>query len=249
MNLIAHITFHTDEEHPRDFFSFDLYPASPKHLDTLTAASEQEAAVVQLLPLEESYSRASPEKLPAIPPGSLEASLVSALRSLAANAGSAYLTHAYRCLATCLENYARYSCPDAVSRVASLAWSLGLNHSSKPYRKAFSDAHAELLRLIDSLRPGKPVVLCDSPASAPLPSKVFYVAVLDNGARRPPAVRLSLFASRKDSVAFLTEWLNHYGIPFEVWRSLRGVMADDLLPYMQDGLYITMGEKAICHSH
>lgn len=248
MQLIAHIIFHTDEKHPRDFFSFDLYPASQKHFDTLTAASKSDAAVVHLLPLEETFSRASSEKLPAIPPESLEASLVPALRSLAAGTGSAYLTHAYRCLATCLENYARYGCSDAVSRIASLARSLSFNHSSKPYRTAFSDAYIELLRLIEASKFPSLVSCCEAQSSAPLPTKVFYVAVLDTGVGKPPSVRLRLFSTKKYSVACLCEWLRQYSIPFEVWRSLRSVMADEFLPYKQDGLYITMGEKTVASS-
>ena len=39
--------------------------------------------------------------------------------------------------------------------------------------------------------------------------------------------------------------LKEYGVPFEVWRSLRSAMADEHLPYAQDDLFFSMGEKKV----
>ena len=59
MNLIAHITFHTDEEHPPDFFSFDLYTS----ITGITRKEvEYKAAQLQMSKEQQKKERSKPEE-------------------------------------------------------------------------------------------------------------------------------------------------------------------------------------------
>lgn len=238
MHLVAHIALYPGEEHPRDILSFDLYPAGH------ASASIADGVIRQCLPVEASYSPAPFAKRPALAVDSPEAQLISALRLRAASAGSQPLCHALRCLATCLDNYSRYGCEESLYKVVSLAYTLHLDHCSRPYRRAFGEAHGILLNLIDQIAWHASPLQANCNAAS-LPQRVFYFAVVNTQSTRLPPVRIRLFEKEQHAKACLADWLSQYGIPYEVWRSLRGVMADELLPYTQDGLFATIGEKQI----
>lgn len=226
---------------------FELF-ASPAHRDAyLQKISKGEAPCWPVdLPVQGAYMLPEPGKQPALDADTLEAKLVTMLRQIACDTKDSRLSHAYRCLATCLENYARYGGEAAIARVVSMAAHLGRDHCSTPYRLAFSKAHAMLKTLIKKLS------VADSKTNTPKadpgwtpPSRVYYVAVVSTAADGLPPVRILLFEQEHHAVGYLTRWLSQYGIPYEVWRSMRSAFADELLPYAQDSLMIDMGEKNI----
>ncbi len=245
--MYAAVTFSPEEEHPRDVLGFELFTSPKKRDEYLQKISEGDVPCWPMeLPVEMSFMFREPGKLPALDTHTLEARLVAALRRIACDMKDSRLSHAYRCLATCLENFARYGGEAAVARVVSMAAHLAGNHCSTPYRMAFSEAHVMLQTLIhqfsDTHSKGK--ASKDSPEWTP-PSRVYYVAVVNTIADGLPPVHILLFEQKHHAVACLTQWLSQYGIPYEVWRSLRSALADELLPYARDGLMIDMGEKYI----
>lgn len=243
MNLFVATTFYPHEEHPRDMLSFDVYAnhhiceSSIPHDETDVCAT-----TYLTLPLELTYSHRSQQKIPALPTDSLEAKTISALRELAHTAGSSPLIHAYRCLATCLENYARYGGENAIARVLALAFRLRLQHSSKPYRTAFDQAYSELNQILSNQENLSPV---SGPSPGSAPDHVFYTLVLHTSSTPLPSARIRLFQNKADAIQHLSDLLGEYGVPFEVWRSLRSAMADEHLPYAQDDLFFSMGEKEV----
>lgn len=245
--LYAAVTYSPEEEHPRDVLGFELF-ASPEYRDTyLQNISKGEAPCWPMdLPVEGAFMPPEPGKQPALDAHTLEARLVTELRQTACDARDSRFSHAYRCLATCLENFARYGGEAAVARVASMAAHLGRNHCSTPYRLAFSKAHAMLKTLIQklSVTDSKANTSKSAPRWTP-PSRVYYVAVVSTAPDGLPPVRILLFEQEHHAVGYLTHWLSQYGIPYEVWRSMRSAFADELLPYAQDNLMIDMGEKNI----
>ena len=239
MNPTAHIHFDPTELHPRDALAFDLYAHAPKKSRTKTARTWWTT-----LPVEKTYSEAPAGKRPPLAPDTPEAQVIVALRKAADGCAKPQLVHALRCLATCLDNYSRYGNDEALNRMLSLAYHLHLNHSSKPYRSAFGEAYAMLQEQIRGMRMDTETTQGTSACLA-APQRVFYLAVTNLHDNHLPPVRIRLFDSEHHARACLTDWLKQYGIPFEVWRSLRGVMADELLPYTQDGLFVNIGEKQI----
>ena len=242
MNLYVATTLHPHEEHPRDMFWFDVYANHHACEASFSHAEADEYATTCLtLPLELTYSRRSQQKSPALSSDSLEAKTVSALRELARTAASSPLIHAYRCLATCLENYARYGGENAIARVLALAFRLRLQHSSKPYRTAFDQAYSELKLILAS----QEILPASVASSGSAPDHVFYTLVLHTCSTPLPAARIRLFHNKADAVQHMSDMLGEYGVPFEVWRSLRSAMADEHLPYAQDDLFFSMGEKKV----
>lgn len=69
---------------------------------------------------------------------------------------------------------------------------------------------------------------------------VFYVSLLDTASG---SFHIRLFAREKDARACLTSLLAAYGIPYEVWRALHRILADEALMPVRQGLYFNMGEK------
>lgn len=243
MNLYVATTFYPHEEHPRDMLWFDVYA---DHHTCESALPHDKASFYPstfiTLPLEHAYTHRSQQKSLALSSTSLEAKIISVLRELARTAVSSPLIHAYRCLATCLDNYARYGGENAVARVLALAYRLSLQHSSKPYRAAFNQAYSDLSKLVACHKSNH--VVSERPPHAP-PERVFYTLVQHTSSTPLPPVRIRLFQREEDAVLHLTDMLQEYGIPFEVWRSLRSAMADETLPYVQDSLFFSMGEKKV----
>lgn len=243
MNLYITSTFHPHEEHPRDMLWFDVY-AGPRAYEGSILHDEFSDCVTMhtTLPLENTYMNRSQQKSSPLPSDSAEAKTISSLRDLARTSASSPLTHAYRCLATCLENYARYGGENAIARVLALAFRLRLQHSSKPYRAAFDQAYSELNLILASQ---ESVLPAPATSSATVPDSVFYTLVLHTSSTPLQAVRIRLFQSKADAIRHLSDMLGEYGVPYEVWRSLRSAMADELLPYAQDDLFFSMGEKKV----
>lgn len=244
MNLYAHVILQPWQDHPRDAFWFDLF-SDAKDRDTSMPERQMDGELhISLdLPLEEAFLIEGERRKRPLS-SSCEKEIIAALRENAKMAASTSVEHALRCLATCLENYARYGCEDALARVVSLAYHLHLNHSSSPYRLAFGEAHNDLVELVRQYRTF-PEAAPGNTSNQPFPDKVFYFAVLNSSDQAMPRIRIRLFQHETEAVNCMTEWLRQYGIPYEVWRSLRGVMADELLPYQQDGLFATVGERDV----
>ena len=75
--------------------------------------------------------------------------------------------------------------------------------------------------------------------------KIFYVSVLNTNLPADQQLTLHLFRNERDARTRLTSILASYGVPYEVWRALHRILADEALPYMRQGIYITMGEKQL----
>lgn len=251
MDLYACVSIHAGEENPRDVLWFDLFrskAARDAHMNEKQPPGGSLKNVFSyptLLPVENTFIKPQNGKMRKMQPGSLEEALVCELREQAKHSRNTYLGHAYRCLATCLENYARYGCVDAAQRTVGIAESLSMKHTSLPYRQAFREAREKLLDAARRYWLKQPQERTTTLAPAQL-ERVYYVSVIS--IKNPmPLMRIRLFQYSRDAQACLTEWLKQYGIPYEVWRSLRSVVADETLPYMQqDGLFIDMGEKTVC---
>lgn len=245
--MYAAVTFSPEEEHPRDVLGFDLFTSPKKRDEYLQKINEGDVPCWPMeLPVEMSFMLREPGKLPALDTHTLEARLVTALRQSASDTEDSCLSHAYRCLATCLENFARYGGEATIARVVSMAAHLARNHCSTPYRMAFSNAHdmlQTLIRKYNDTHTEEKAPKTD-PGWTP-PSRVYYVAVVNTEADGLPPVCILLFEQKHHAVSCLTHWLSQYGIPYEVWRSMRSAFADELLPYARDGLMIDMGEKYI----
>lgn len=133
INLYACVSIRYTEEHPRDRLWFDLFAtqvsrdAFVQRTTPETIYPEVEALYPMSLSLESVFVSAAAEKAPSLAHMPMEAWLVSSLRTKAKDKSPA-LGHAYRCLATCLENYARYGDLHAVTRVTSLADKIGRAH-------------------------------------------------------------------------------------------------------------------------
>lgn len=247
MQLFLTTFLHLEEQHPRDRVWFDVYTNQQAAKEVISEEVNSELAaqlriLTMTLPLEQTYQSHSQTKLLSLPIDSLEARTVQALRERAHSASATPLIHAYRCLATCLDNYARYGGENAVARVLALAYRLSLQHSSKPYRAAFNQAYSDLSKLVACHEANH--VVSERPAYAP-PERVFYTLILRTSSTPLPPVHIRLFQRKEDAVLHLTDMLREYGIPFEVWRSLRSAMADETLPYVQDSLFFSMGEKKV----
>lgn len=70
------------------------------------------------------------------------------------------------------------------------------------------------------------------------PKAYHYVAVQDNEKHPIEQVTLHFFETDKQATAFLTGVLAGYGVPYEVWRALHGIQAEEALPYMRQGVCI-----------
>ena len=243
MNLYITSKFHPHEEHPRDMLWFDVYADPHAYEDSILPDEFADCVTTHMtLLLEKTYMNRSQQKSFPLSSDSIEAKTISALRDLARTATSSPLIHAYRCLATCLENYARYGGENAIARVLALAFRLRLQHSSKPYRTAFDQAYSELNLILASQ---ESVLPAPDTSSAKVPDSVFYTLVLHTSSTPLQAARIRLFQSKADAIRHLSDMLGEYGVPYEVWRSLRSAMADELLPYAQDDLFFSMGEKKV----
>lgn len=247
MDLYAHATLQLWQEHPRDILWFDLYADQRVRDAAISAAaksSDEQHCSLNLM-LESTFTSSSGCKQPPLSEERMERQIIDGLRQEASITATAPLKQALRCLATCLDNYARYGSEDAVCRVIALAEALNLNHDSRPYRNAFGEAFTILQRLISQTPKVLNITSHESGSSDSIPDRVYYVAVLNMSAKCMPPLRIRLFKQERHAIACLTDWLKQYGVPYEVWRSLRSIMADEHLPYMQDGLYATIGEKTI----
>lgn len=247
MQLYTITAFYLHEENPRDMIWFDVYAdqhasQTSMHQDSVSEGTSSLLVRSMSLPLEITYQSQPQQKRAALSFDSLEAKVIQTLRELTRSASASPLIHAYRCLATCLENYARYGGENAVARVLALAFRLSQQHSSKPYRAAFDQAYSELNKLVSCYETRQ--VVSAQPVYAP-PERVFYTLVLHTSSTPLPPVHIRLFHHEKDAVLHMTDLLREYGIPFEVWRALRSAMADETLPYVQDGLFFSMGEKKV----
>lgn len=247
MDLYAHATLQLWQEHPRDILWFDLYADQRVRNAAISAAaksSDEQHCSLNLM-LESTFTSSSGCKQPPLSEARMERQIIDGLRQEASITATAPLKQALRCLATCMDNYARHGSEDAVCRVIALAEALNLNHDSQPYRIAFGETRRILDRLLQNapkgLRPSSHELI----DIGSVPDRVYYFAVLNTCSKRMPPLRIRLFKQERHAIACLTDWLKQYGIPYEVWRSLRSIMADEHLPYMQDGLYATIGEKTI----
>lgn len=247
MQLFLTTCLHLEEHHPRDRVWLNVY-ADRKAAEEFISENNHFDPAAQIhihtmsLPLEPKYQSHSQRKLPSLPIDSMEVKIVQALRELARSASASPMNHAYRCLATCLENYARYGGENAVTRVLALAYRLSQQHTSKPYRVAFAQAYSEMSTLLT--RYDTHPATSEQIASTP-PKRVFYTLALHTFSTPSFPVHIRLFQHEQDAAMHLTDMLREYGIPYEVWRSLRGVIADEHLPYAQDGLFFSMGEKKV----
>ena len=72
-----------------------------------------------------------------------------------------------------------------------------------------------------------------------------YVTIVD--ANQPPETQLTvrLFHTPQAARAFLTSILASYGVPYEVWRALHGVLGEDALPFMRQGVCLSIGETLV----
>lgn len=247
MQLFLKTFLYPEELHPRDRVWFDVYADQQASTEAISEEvnnelSAQPNILTMTLPLEQTYQNHSHAKLLSLPTDSLEARIVQALREWAHSTTASPLIHAYRCLATCLDNYARYGGENAVARVLALAYRLSLQHSSKPYRAAFSHAYSDLSKLV-ACHETNQMISIRSP-NVP-PERVYYTLVLHTSSTPLTSIRIRLFQRERDAIMHLTDMLREYGIPYEVWRSLRSVMADEHLPYAQDDLFFSMGEKKV----
>lgn len=248
MDLYAHATLKLWQKHPRDMLWFDLYADRQTRDAAISAAvkpSDEQHHALDLT-MEPGFTPFTGSKQPPLPPDRLESLLVTGLRQEATRAATVPLEHALRCLATCLENYARYGSEDAICRVIALVETLSQNHDSRPYRNAFGKARTILQKLVNQSQKAERISGNAQVSAEPMPDRVYYVAVLNACAKYMQPVRIRIFRQERDAVACLTEWLKQYGIPYEVWRSLRSAMADEHLLYKKDGLFATLGEKTIC---
>lgn len=72
-----------------------------------------------------------------------------------------------------------------------------------------------------------------------------YVSVADDAKPAHERLRVYLFEEEKQAKAWLISLLDRYGVPYEVWRALHGVAADNALPYAKQGITISMGMKEV----
>jgi len=63
----------------------------------------------------------------------------------------------------------------------------------------------------------------------------------------PPSDQLMVFAyeTKVQAIQYLSGLLDIYGIPFEVWRALHSVMADEALPCAQKGMLFDLIEAFV----
>lgn len=98
--------------------------------------------------LEDAQKSYSMAKSAPLSPDSMEAQMVFALRQQAKAAKGPYLKGALRCMATCIDNYARYGRKDSTETVLEEAAYLSRKHISAPCRKAFQKARTLLARCV-----------------------------------------------------------------------------------------------------